>query len=324
MPKGIVLQPKDKSTMISYWKCRDGFNEIEQWESGCWVKVTSPTAEDLSFLSERFDVSLDFSHHANDVEERPRVDHEDNWLLVFVRVPCKSIDEDGEMVFSTAPVAILIRDDVFITVCYFENEVLDDFIRWSNRRRLNECGSYDLLLSLMLSSSVWFLKYLKQMNAMLNNAEDRLEQKMDNDELLRMMGIGKYLIYFITSLKGNSMVLARLKLRLRTLPYDEDLFEDVEIETQQALDTATIYSNILERQQETFSSVIGNNLNRIMKTLTVVTILLMIPTVVAGFYGMNVPNGMESWWLGFAFAIAVSFVLMTCVYFFIRHSKMFK
>ena len=309
--------------MISYWKCKDGFSEIHQWKSGCWIKVTNPTIEDLAVLKQRFAVP-DFTHDAEDIEERPRVDHEDNWLLVFVRVPNKSIDEDGDTVFSTSPLAILIRDDVFITVNYYPTEVLDDFIRWSNRRHLNACKGYDLLLSLMLSTAVWYLKYLKQMSAMMNAAENRLENKMDNDELMRTMGLGKFLIYFITSLKGDMAVLTRLKKRLRALPHDEDLLEDVEIETQQALDTASIYNDILERQQETYSSIIGNNLNRIMKTLTVVTILLMIPTVIAGYYGMNVPNGMEEWWLGFPFAMVLSLVLVAIGYFFIRHSKYFK
>jgi magnesium transporter len=309
--------------MISYWKCKDGFREIHQWKSGCWVKVTNPTAEELAVLKERFAVP-DFTHDAEDIEERPRVDHENNWTLVFIRIPNRSLDEDGETMFTTAPMAVLIRDDVFITVNYFENEVLDDFINWSQRRHLNSCKGYDLLLSLMLSTSVWYLKYLKQMNTMMNAAEVRLEQKMDNDELMRTMGLSKFLIYFITSLKGNMTVLARLKKRIRTLPHDEDLFEDVEIETQQALDTASIYNDILERQQETYSSVIGNNLNRIMKTLTVVTILLMIPTVVAGYYGMNVPNGLESRWVGFPLAIIISLLLMAIGYAFIRHSKFFK
>ena len=310
--------------MITYWKCKEGFNEIHQWKSGCWIRVTNPTAEDLSLMKERFAMPLDFTNDAQDIEERPRVDHEDNWLLVFIRVPCKRVDEDGETLFSTAPLAVLIRDDVFITVSYYDNEVLDDFIRWSQRRRINSCKGYDLLLSIMLSTSVWYLKYLKQMSVMMNAAEELLEEKMDNDQLMRLMGLGKFLIYFITSLKGNATVLARIKLRVRSLPHDEDLLEDVEIETQQAIDTAEIYSNILERQQETYSSVIGNNLNRIMKTLTVVTILLMIPTVVAGYYGMNVPNGMESWWLGFPLAIAISLVLMAIGYFFIKHTKYFK
>lgn len=309
--------------MISYWKCKDGFREIHQWKSGCWVKVSNPTAEELAVLKERFAVP-DFTHDAEDIEERPRVDHENNWTLVFIRIPNRSIDEDGETMFTTAPMAVLIRDDVFITVNYFENEVLDDFISWSQRRHLNSCKGYDLLLSLMLSTSVWYLKYLKQMNTMMSAAEERLEQKMDNDELMRTMGLSKFLIYFITSLKGNMTVLARLKKRLRTLPHDEDLFEDVEIETQQALDTASIYNDILERQQETYSSVIGNNLNRIMKTLTVVTILLMIPTVVAGYYGMNVPNGLESRWVGFPLAVIISLLLMAIGYAFIRHSKFFK
>lgn len=310
--------------MISYWKCREGFGEINQWKSGCWTMVTNPTDEELAMLKERFDVPLYFIHDAEDTEERPRVDHEDNWLLVFVRVPCKSIDEDGETVFSTAPLAILIRDDVFITVSYFQNEVLDDFILWSQRRRINAVKGYDLLLSLMLSTSVWYLKYLKLINAMMNAAEGRLEEKMDNDELMRTMGLGKFLIYFITSLKGNATVLARMKMRLRTLPHDHDLLEDVEIETQQALDTASIYNDILDRQQEAYSSVIANNLNRIMKTLTVVTILLMIPTVVAGYYGMNVPNGLESRWVGFPLAVIISLLLMAIGYAFIRHSKFFK
>jgi magnesium transporter len=309
--------------MISYWKCKDGFREIHQWKSGCWVKVSNPTAEELAVLKERFAVP-DFTHDAEDIEERPRVDHENNWTLVFIRIPNRSLDEDGETMFTTAPMAVLIRDDVFITVNYFENEVLDDFISWSQRRHLNTCKGYDLLLSLMLSTSVWYLKYLKQMNTMMSAAEERLEQKMDNDELMRTMGLSKFLIYFITSLKGNMTVLARLKKRLRTLPHDEDLFEDVEIETQQALDTASIYNDILERQQETYSSVIGNNLNRIMKTLTVVTILLMIPTVVAGYYGMNVPNGLESRWVGFPLAVIISLLLMAIGYAFIRHSKFFK
>ncbi|MBE6317035.1 MAG: magnesium transporter CorA family protein [Bacteroidales bacterium] len=309
--------------MISYWECKDGFREIHQWTSGCWVKVSNPTAEELAVLKERFAVP-DFTHDAEDIEERPRVDHENNWMLVFIRIPNRNLDEDGETMFTTAPMAVLIRDDVFITVNYFENEVLDDFISWSQRRHLNSCKGYDLLLSLMLSTSVWYLKYLKQMNTMMSAAEERLEQKMDNDELMRTMGLSKFLIYFITSLKGNMTVLARLKKRLRTLPHDEDLFEDVEIETQQALDTASIYNDILERQQETYSSVIGNNLNRIMKTLTVVTILLMIPTVVAGYYGMNVPNGLESRWVGFPLAVIISLLLMAIGYAFIRHSKFFK
>ncbi len=178
-----------------------------------------------------------------------------------------------------------------------------------------------MLLSILLSSSVWYLKYLKQMNGMINTAEERLEKSMDNDELQRMMGLGKFLIYFITSLRGNEMVLMRLKKVLRNTPYDEDL-DDVEIEMQQAYDTASIYSQILDRQQSSYSSIIGNNMYVIMRTLTVITIILMVPTGIAGFYGMNVPNGMESWIWGFLFAIVLSVILSILIYVYLKRKKL--
>ena len=309
--------------MITYLKCNNGYQEIHQWKSGCWIRVTSPTDDELTMLSQRFDVPGYFIHDAEDAEERPRVDHEENWLLVFVRVPCRRVDDDGDVSFATAPLAILLRDDVFITVSYFDNEMLDDFVAWSVRKRMTLRRSHDLLLSLMLSSSVWYLKYLKQMNAMMVEVESRLEEKMENEELMRLMGLGKYLVYFTTSLRGNTMVLARLKNRLRHLPIDTDLLEDVEIETQQALDTTAIYTDIIDKQQASYSAVIGNNLNHIMKTLTIVTILLMIPTGVAGFYGMNVPNGMEEWPFGFLFSLLLSAVLVACGYFLLKHNNYF-
>jgi magnesium transporter len=179
-----------------------------------------------------------------------------------------------------------------------------------------------MMLSILLSSSVWYLKYLKQMNTMMKIAEERLEKSMDNDELQKMMSLDKYLIYFITSLRGNEMVLMRLKKILRTMPYDEDLLDDVEIEMQQAYDTATIYSKILDRQQNAYSSIIGNNMNVIMRTLTVITIILMVPTGIAGFYGMNVPNGMESWRWGFLFSILVSIILSILIYVYLKRKRL--
>ena len=179
-----------------------------------------------------------------------------------------------------------------------------------------------MMLSILLSSSVWYLKYLKQMNSMMKIAEERLEKSMDNDELQKMMSLDKYLIYFITSLRGNEMVLMRLKKVLRTVTYDEDLLDDVEIEMQQAYDTASIYSRILDRQQSAYSSIIGNNMNVIMRTLTVITIILMVPTGIAGFYGMNVPNGMESWRWGFLFSILVSIILSILIYVYLKRKRL--
>ena len=215
-----------------------------------------------------------------------------------------------------------LTSEAFVTVSYFENEVLDDFILWSNRRKQPERREHDLMLSILLSSSVWYLKYLKQMSSMMGAVEKRLEKSMDNDELQKMMELEKYLIYFITSLRGNEMVLTRLKKVLRNVSYDEDLLDDVEIEMQQAYDTASIYSKILDRQQTSYASIIGNNMNVIMRTLTVITIILMVPTGIAGFYGMNVPNAMEAWVWGFPFAIVLSVILSVLIYRYLKRKKL--
>lgn len=308
--------------MICYWKYDNGYHEVDEWQPRCWIRVSNPTADEMTQLEERWQVPLDFVHDAEDADERPRLDTEDGWLLTLVRIPGRETDEDGEVVFTTRPLAILIRDDVCITVGFFPSEVLSDFIAWSNRKHQPERQRHDLLLSILLSSSVWYLKYLKQMSTMMNAAEERLEKHVDNDELQKLMGLGKYLIYFINSLRGNELLLLRLRKHLRLIEHDEDLFDDVEIETQQAYDTAMIYSNILERQQSGYSSIIGNNMNVIMRTLTVITIILMVPTGIAGYYGMNVPNGMESWAWGFPLAIVLSIVLSIVIYYYLKKRKL--
>lgn len=308
--------------MITYWKYDTRYVQVDEWQPGCWIRVSNPTTEELELLESRWQVPLDEVHDANDADERPRLDQEDDWTAAIVRIPNSYVDEDGDTVFTTRPLSILINGDVFVTVSFFESPVLSDFITWSNRRGQPERRGYDMLLSVLLSSSVWYLKYLKNMNTMMMTAEERLEKSMDNEELQKMMGLGKFLIYFITSLRGNEMVLMRLRKVLRKTTYDEDLLDDVEIEMQQAYDTASIYSKILERQQSTYSSIIGNNMNVIMRTLTVITIILMVPTGIAGFYGMNVPNGMESWMWGFLFAILLSVILSILIYVYLKRKKL--
>ena len=308
--------------MVEYWKIDTGFHRINNWESDCWIRVTNPTNKEMAMLESTYDVPLDFAHDAEDAEERPRLETEDGWLMVIIRVPVRLKDEDGDDVFVTRPLALMTRDDVFISVGHFKSEVLDDFVSWTCRRKITDRRRYDLVLALTLSSSVWYLKYLKQMNVMMKNAEDRLDKKMDNDELQRMMGLGKFLVYFETSLRGNEVVVVRLKKFLRDKEHNEDLLDDVEIEMLQAYDTARIYGEILERQQSSYSSIIGNSLNVTMKTLTIITILLMIPTLIAGFYGMNVPNGMESWLWAFLLIIIVSVILSALSYYLLKIRKL--
>jgi len=304
--------------MTEYWKCKDGFRQLPEWESDCWIQVTQPTQEELGDLESRFGAPMDFIQDVEDTEERPRTESESGWLMTLIRVPNKEFDEDGNPVFSTFPLALLVHGEIFITICYFKAEMIDDFIRYTIRKNIEERTRYDLMLSIFLSSSVWYLKYLKQMNVMMKSAEDALEDSMENEQLQKMMRIEKFLVYFVTSMRGNEVVMVRLKKHLRHLPYDEDLLDDVEIELQQAYATANIYSEVLERQRESYSSIISNNLNVIMKRLTAITIILMIPAAIGGFFGMNVPNGMESWNPAFALILLATAVISVIAYLFFK------
>ncbi|MCQ2564193.1 MAG: magnesium transporter CorA family protein [Mogibacterium sp.] len=304
--------------MTEYWKCKDGFRQLPEWESDCWIQVTQPTQEELGDLESRFGAPMDFIQDVEDTEERPRTESESGWLMTLIRVPNKEFDEDGNPVFSTIPLALLVHGQIFISICYYKTEMIDDFIRYTIRKNIEERIRYDLMLSIFLSSSVWYLKYLKQMNTMMKQAEDALEDSMENDQLQKMMRIEKFLVYFVTSMRGNEVVMVRLKKHLRHLPYDEDLLDDVEIELQQAYATANIYSEVLERQRESYSSIISNNLNVIMKRLTAITIILMIPAAVSGFFGMNVPNGMEEWNPAFALILLATAVISIIAYVFFK------
>ena len=304
--------------MTEYWKCKDGFRQLPEWESDCWIQVTQPTQEELGDLESRFGAPMDFIQDVEDTEERPRTESESGWLMTLIRVPNKEYDEDGNPVFSTIPLALLVHGEIFISICYYKTEMIDDFIRYTIRKNIEERTRYDLMLSIFLSSSVWYLKYLKQMNVMMKQAEDALEDSMENDQLQKMMRIEKFLVYFVTSMRGNEVVMVRLKKHLRHLPYDEDLLDDVEIELQQAYATANIYSEVLERQRESYSSIISNNLNVIMKRLTAITIILMIPAAVSGFFGMNVPNGMEEWNPAFAWILIATAVISIIAYLYFK------
>jgi magnesium transporter len=173
--------------------------------------------------------------------------------------------------------------------------MLDDFVLYSHRKHLKVSDNFDLVLKLLLSSSIWYLKYLKQINQRIKLAEDNLEKSIKNEELQTLLELEKCLVYFITSIKGNDILFHRIKnLKLERDNFDSDLLEDVDIELKQALEMSNIYSNILSGMMDAYASVISNNLNVIMKRLTSVSIILMIPTLIASLYGMNVPNQLEN------------------------------
>jgi len=177
---------------------------------------------------------------------------------------------------------------------------------------------------LLLSSSVWFLKYLKQINQRIKLAEDNLEESIKNEELQALWQIEKCLVFFVTSLKGNDVLFRRIKnLKAHKDSYDPELLEDVEIELRQAEETTSIYSNILTGMMDAYASVISNNLNVIMKRLTSISIILMIPTLVASLYGMNVPNNFQENPFGFWIVLSISLSISVLGVFLFKKKNMF-
>lgn len=292
--------------MIQYLKCDNGFKETEQYDFSCWINVVNPTKDDINELVSHFNTPDYFYEDISDIDERPRFDRDDGWILTIIRVPNRVRTEDNQdPIYTTIPLGMMLKDNILVTVYYGQNNVISNFINWSNQKKINRTG-YNLYISIFLESNFWYLKYLKQIHLQMKKAESSLSDKMNKSELMHIMNIEKFLVYFTASLKDNESVLTRAKRFIPTKSYDEDLMDDVEVELSQALHTSQIYSDILEREQSSYSSIINNSLNQTMKKMTIITICLMVAALVPGFYGMNLTNGMEDWIYGFPFALCLT------------------
>ncbi|NTW56670.1 MAG: magnesium transporter CorA family protein [Chlorobiaceae bacterium] len=288
----------------------NGLENVEEWQEKCWINIECPDKNDEYFILNKLQVPSWFYHDIDDIDERPRIEVEDDWTMVLLRIPYKSDDEN--LPFSTIPLGIIFNDKVVLSICFFETDLVRDFIAYTKRKNIVIESNYDLVLKLLLSSSVWFLKYLKQINLQIKSAEDKLEKSIKNEDLQTLLQIEKCLVYFMTSLKSNDILLHKIKNILsRKEGCNLELIEDVEVELKQALELTNIYSDILSGMMDAYASVISNNLNVVMKRLTSFSIILMIPTLIASLYGMNVPNSFETHRFGFWLILLFSFVLST-------------
>lgn len=308
--------------MRKFLNCREDFSAIESWQSGCWISIESPTEQDNRYLIQELSIPDAFLSDIQDVDERPRIELEDGWTLMILRIPYRNTDKD--IPYITVPLGIIMKEDYFVTVCDYNTDMLPDFVRYMQRKKINVSENWDLLFRLFLSSSVWYLKYLKQINNQSRAVEKELERSIQNSELQRLLKIEKSLVFFITSLRGNDNLLIKLKnLKSQREMFDPDLVEDVEIELRQAQDSARIYSDILSGTMDAFASVISNNLNIIMKRMTALSVLLMIPTLIASLYGMNVPNSLQENPYGFIIIAFVSISFSLVGFWAIKRMKWF-
>lgn len=290
--------------MIEYFKTMAGrVVPIQGPEHGCWINVVHPSSDELSRIIAQTGVEEDFIYAALDPEESSRVEIEDDQVLMIVDIPnVEKENEAGTQMFSTIPMGIVILPGTVITICLQDTVIL---------RSIAEGAVKDIHISLkarfvfqiLLRVAGRFLKNLRMIERDFTKIERRLYDSLKNEELIQLLGLSKSLVYFSASLKANEVTMEKV-LRGRVLKLyedDRDILEDALIEIRQAIEMSNIYSSILAGTMDAYASVVSNNLNIIMKVLTVITIIMTIPNIIFGFYGMNISGGglplASFWWL---------------------------
>jgi len=298
--------------MIQMYKSFLGDEKLSELESGCWVHCVQPDSEEVSILQEEYNVPQEVIQDILDNDERSRYEVDDEWSMIILRIPVET-SENG-MSYNTYPLGIFMCEDYTVTICMTPNNVLP--VTQPSVYRSDVQPVYDVInftLQLFIRSANSFMYYLRQIYQHTSLIEKEIEKSIRNEELTRLLKLEKCLVFFITSLKSNELVLAKFKNSKRAIfsERNEDLIEDAMIETKQAIEMAQIYSNIQSGMMDTFASVISNNLNVVMKQMTSVSIILMIPTLIASFFGMNVPNYMET--IGWAMPAILAFSILMAV-----------
>lgn len=310
--------------MIKIFKSFGGYIEIPQAERECWINVIQPNAKEIERLQEEFAVPADLIQDILDVDERPRYEVDDDWTLIILRIPVES--PGNGIPFYTVPLGIININGITITLCSAPNEVLplEQHALYRGQNQLIH-DQVNFVIRLFLRSGSTYLRYLKQINQQTNQIEEELERSIQNKELNKLLKMEKCLVYFITSLKANEIVLAKLRnsLKRNLTELNEDLLEDAIIENKQALEMSQIYSDIQAGMMDAFASVISNNLNVVMKQLASISIILMIPTLIASLYGMNVPNHLENITWAFPLVLLISIAMSGLGIFIFRKKDLF-
>ena len=313
--------------MINIYLTEEGVtNLIEKPVDNCWINMVNPTEEELDMITEMYDLDPDDLRAALDEEESSRIDTEDNYSLVLFDIP--TIEERNKKNrYVTIPLGVILHKEAIITVCLEQTSVLDFFTRkkasiFSTRMKTR------FLLQILLANAKLYLRNLRNIYKQSEELEKNLHDSTENSALIDMMELGKSLLYFTTSLKSIGSVLDKLlKVEaIKKYPEDEELLEDVMIENKQALEMSEVYSGILNGMMDAYASIIANNMNVVMKFLAIATIILSIPNIITGAYGMNIaPESMPFASHPHAFLIinAIALVLSIICWYYFEHKRMY-
>lgn len=307
--------------IISYYKTINGrISQIDNYEPGCWINCVEPQEDEVNSLITDFNIEPDFLRVSLDKEESSHIDHEDDTTLIIIDSPVVEKTENN-LTYLTTPLSIMITKNNVITLSIEENPIINEFAE-GILRNVHTNLKTQFVLHIMLRIATKYLQYLNQIDRITSHVEKELRKSMKNKELIQLLEIEKSLVYFSASLKSNDATLEKIMRGRYIKLYDEDhdLLEDVLIEIKQAIEMTGIYLNILSGIMDAFGSIISNNLNIVMKVLASITLIMSIPTVISGIYGMNVGNlpFAENWY----FPVLLAVVLMIASGFILKHRNL--
>lgn len=289
-------------------------SEKEEVTKGCWAALTDPSTSELRKMSKAFGIEIDDLRAPLDEEERSRIEVEEGYTMIVVDIPTTEENDEKDW-YVTIPLAIFLTDVGILTVCLQETPILTAFMKGRVRYFYSHMKSRFLLQILYRNASL-YLQYLRNIDKKSEEIEKKLHTSPQNSELIELLELQKTLVYFTTSLRSNELVLEKLvkSKAIKMYEEDEELLEDVIIENKQAIEMTTIYSGVLNSMMDAFASVISNNLNVVMKFLAAFTVVMSIPTMIAGLYGMNVATeGMPFASSSHGFLIVTLFALLVSV-----------
>jgi magnesium transporter len=302
--------------MIQYFKnIEQQTISIDKPEIGSWVNVLPPLKqEEFTELSEGLDIPIDFLKDSLDIDERSRYEIDDNVKLIVIKTPAENNSfNESDAFYITIPICIILTHNQIVTVNSFENEAIKKFLNSFQNRNTDKKNMMVLKIFDKITSN--FQEYLKEINTRRNLLEQKLYDANRNQELLQLMRIQKSLVYFITALRSNELLMMKLsRTNILQLTEDEkDFLDDLVVETSQALETANTYTTILSSSLDAFASIISNNQNEVLKRLTTLTIFLSVPVLIASIYGMNVPIPYKDTHYAFWVPVILSFAILAFV-----------
>ena len=300
---------------------------LDEPQDGCWVSMIKPNDEEIQSVSSRFSVDADDLRSALDTDERSRIAVEDNYVMILVNIPTVEDDTEREL-YDTIPLSIFVAGKSVITVCSEETPVLQPF-SLGRIKDFNTTMRSRFVMQILYRNASLYLQYLRNIERQSDMVENKMYKSTQNSELFELLKLEKSLVYFTTALRSNEVVMEKLfkSDRFKKYPEDAELLEDVIIENKQAIEMAGIYNGILTSMTDAFASVISNNLNNVMKTLAIITIVLSIPTMIFSAYGMNVASAGMPFAdspFGFIMIVVASLILSLLVTILFIKMKMFK